>query len=453
MIQPAQVPLAPRAHHMLARYGLAAKVSPRDSEWPSSTSMFEENPSQPPITSLAVAENSLLSSPLLEKICHNFQMTPEHLKYRPALINSEHTNLTKTMPTFLNNTLKPSCPIAVHHILMGPGVGCMLSHLLWSLCSPGEGVVLTCPFYADYDKNITWPSEARFVPVDVPSSVDTLSCDVLPIIEQTLRNPLNRAKVLLLTNPHNPLARAYPEEVIKGYAALAEEFNIHLIVDEVFANQVFPSKYAPNPTPFKSILSFPPSTLSCNPSRIHVLAGPSKDLGASGVKIGCLISQNNPDLLLAVASGMSVTPLSSASDAVFSSLLNLENGKFIEEYLDENRRVLSGAFELLGRWCEAHGLDFVKSEAGVFSLVDFAPFVERMEGDLPLQFKVESMIEELKKGGVILRSSTAFRDPTPTRLRVVFSSPAHVMKEAFHRIETALNLPHVILNDESTCDI
>lgn len=71
------------------------------------------------------------------------------------------------------------------------------------------------------------------------------------------------------------------------------QFNAHLVVDEIYALQVFASSYVPDPTPFVSIMSLDVQTLAgCDPSRIHVLGGPAKDFGASGLKVGSLISQH-----------------------------------------------------------------------------------------------------------------------------------------------------------------
>jgi aspartate/methionine/tyrosine aminotransferase len=134
------------------------------------------------------------------------------------------------------------------------------------------------------------------------------------------------------------------------------------MVDEVYANQVYPTKFNLNPQPFVSILSLDiPLLTGCNPSRIHVLAGPSKDLGASGVKIGALVSQNNPELVQLIRAGTSNSPLSTASDAVFTSILNDE--KFLLWFLEENRRRLRNASEFVCDWLEDHGIP-----SGLFNL-------------------------------------------------------------------------------------
>ncbi|KAG9075029.1 hypothetical protein FRC06_010319, partial [Ceratobasidium sp. 370] len=100
-------------------------------------------------------------------------------------------------------------------------------------------------------------------------------------------------------------------------------FNVHLLVDEVYGLQVFSSRYVPDPTPFVSIRSLDIQALAgCDPARVHVIAGPTKDFGASGLKVGSLISQHNPDLLLLVERAVQALPMSSASDALFTRLLS-----------------------------------------------------------------------------------------------------------------------------------
>lgn len=140
-------------------------------------------------------------------------------------------------------------------------------------------------------------------------------------------------------------------------------------MDEVFANQVFPSAYVPDPPPFVSILSHPVSqpgnTYGVNPARIHVLAGPTKAFGASGIKVGALVSQYNPTIVKMLTVALYATPVSSAADALFTHVLTdglnegvddpASLGSFARWYLDENVKRLSRAFNLVGDWCTFHG--------------------------------------------------------------------------------------------------
>lgn len=230
---------------------------------------------------------------------------------------------------------------------------------------------------ADYTRDIIYPAAATPIIVEVPASVDSLSVDAIPYLRKALKihnkdGGRPRISVLLLNNPHNPLARAYPTQTLLEYAKLAEEvlflccvlnlahptkpyqqFDLHLVADEVFANQVFSSAYCSEPTPFTSILSLDLSGI-CDPSRVYVLAGPTKDFGASGVKVGAFISQKNPGVLKLVKASLDATPISSASDTLFTAILDDE--PFCDEFLKDNRLRLALAFELIASWCSFHKL-------------------------------------------------------------------------------------------------
>lgn len=201
------------------------------------------------------------------------------------------------------------------------------------------------------------------------------------------------------------------------------QFDLHLIVDEVFANEVFSSSYSPHPTPFISVLSLDIPGSYCDPARIHVLASPTKDFGASGVLVGALISQHNQDVINVVASSLWAAPISSPSDAVFTAIMNDE--AYCDWYLQENRTRLARAFELLAEWCEFHKLpcvcqvevffvsmspdfsipdaSFVRAEAALFALVDFGPIIlTQTDPALPLHERVQEAASKMMEAGVRL---------------------------------------------------
>ncbi|KAL0574559.1 hypothetical protein V5O48_007396 [Marasmius crinis-equi] len=372
------------------------------------------------------AENLLLNDRLLKYIHEHFRLSEEHLKYRIGLVNSFEPTLIDALPKFLNRTLKPLVPITPEATVIGPGIGGVLAHLLWILTQPGDGVVLTTPFYTTYVRDIRYPAQAVPVVAQIPADVDPLSPAVLPFIRKAIQEnetPTRKCSVLILCNPHNPLGRAYPVETIVGYAEIAEEFDLHLISDELFANQIFSSRLSPNPTPFTSVLSLPSST-KCNPARIHVLATPTKDFGASGIKLGGLVSQHNRDVVKCVRDALIATPISAAADTIFTTILNDE--KWCEEFLRDNRVVMAKAFELLVDWCNFHGFPFTITEAGVFSLVDFASAIRKTEDQsLPVKEQVANATQKLLDAGLLMGASN---DAIPTRFRVIFTFPERVMK-------------------------
>ncbi|KAL0061797.1 hypothetical protein AAF712_011314 [Marasmius tenuissimus] len=375
------------------------------------------------------AENLLLNDVLLKYVHEHFDLSDEHLKYRIGLVNSFHPTLIDALPRFLNRTLKPREPITPEATVIGPGVGGLLAHLLWVLTDPGDGIVMTTPFYSTYNRDIFYPAQAVPVLAHIPPDVDPLSPAVLPFVRKAIEEQegIRRCSAIILCNPHNPLGRAYPVETIIGFAGIAEEFDLHLVCDELFANQIFSSRLSPNPTPFTSILSINPVDLKCNPARIHVLATPTKDFGASGLKLGGLVSQHNESVTKCVRDALLATPVSAAADAIFTAVLNDE--AFCDSFLEENRVKLAEAFEFLVDWCNFHKFPFLTTEAGVFTLVDLASAIKKSEDQsLLIKDQVANATKRLLKEGVLM---AACNDTTHTRFRMIFSFPKRVMKASF----------------------
>jgi len=233
-------------------------------------------------------------------------------------------------------------------------------------------------------------------------------------------------------------------------------------VDEVFANQIFPSTYVPSPPPLVSILSLPVSQpgnpQGVDPSRIHVLAGPTKTFGASGVKVGALVSQHNPTIVKMLDVALRATPISSAADALFTHVLmggwdeDLDGsqnevhqlGTFARWFLDENVKRMSKAFDLVGSWCDFHGLSFVPASAGVFFLVDFdhiMPTVGPAGEPLSAQGRLGAAVASMLREGVFVKPTTTFADPVVTRFRITFTAPEKQMRIALQRLERAFGLP------------
>lgn len=84
------------------------------------------------------------------------------------------------------------------------------------------------------------------------------------------------------------------------------------------------------------------------------------------------MSQYNPTIIKMLSLGLSATPVSSAADALFTSVLLGERegdpgtsedqdglGGFAKWFLEENRKRLARAFEKVAAWCLWHQLEYV----------------------------------------------------------------------------------------------
>ncbi|KAJ6629787.1 pyridoxal phosphate-dependent transferase [Mycena sp. CBHHK59/15] len=361
------------------------------------------------IINLTTAENSLLSDRLLGHLSRPIQYHEQHLKYRVALTKSALPSLDDLLPEYINDHFAPRVRVTRENSLVGPGIGAILAQLVWALAGEGEGVLMTNPFYDDYVRDITHPARVRLLCPAVPATVDPLGPGVLPLLERAIvwsNGPAprfntgqtsdsdsddavregegdmrTRIKVLFLTNPHNPLPRVVGADVVRGYAQLAEKYDLHLIVDEVYALSTFSlSLYPPTEAAeFRSILCYDvQNEWGVDPARVHVLTGPTKDLGCSGLK-AALLTTPNLTLLARLRPLFGATPPSAVSDALLSRVLS--DKPFVARFLEDNREELRQAYERVARWAEGHGLGFTRANAGVYVLVDFAPWLVRLPAE------------------------------------------------------------------------
>ncbi|CAK5270057.1 unnamed protein product [Mycena citricolor] len=438
------------------------------------------------VINLSIAENSLLSERLIEHISRPLvSFRGQHLRYRATLIKTDLQTVEDLLPAYINDHFEPRIPVTRENSVAGPGIGALLAQLVWALAGQGEGVLMSVvspfnpsihvahpeitrpsPFTVrtrlsnalpsiqhvstdDYFRDISHPAQAQLIRAEIPAHVDSLSEDVLPLLEAKIKSSGRLGipiKAMLIPNPHNPLPQVVPKEVITGYALLAEKYDIHLIVDEVYGMSTFhDSAYPPAVNvAFESALTYDFYAIGVNPARVHVLAGPTKDFGASGLKMGLLVSPHNIPLMDLIRPLFNATPISSASDALFSRVL--KDRVFVERFLEDNRIALREAYELVAGWLIWHGLHFTRANAGVYVVVNFEPFLNRIsDPDMFPMEKLDRGVAALIKQGVFMKPTNLMGDPVPTRFRLVFSQPRSWMLLALRRIEQAFSAPEAPL--------
>ncbi|KAJ7058478.1 PLP-dependent transferase [Mycena amicta] len=410
------------------------------------------------IINLSIAENSLLSERLIEHLSRPLTaLRAQHLRYRATLIKTDLPTVEDLLPEYVNDHFNPRVRITRENSVAGPGIGACLAQLVWALAGEGDGVLMSVPFYDDYVRDITHPSGATLVMADVPATVNSLSPDVLPILDARLHASSQgigiKINALLIPNPHNPLPQIVQREVIEGYARLAQKYNIHLIVDEVYALSTYSSAYPPAiDAPFESILTYDLPALGVDPSRVHVLAGPTKDFGASGLKLGLIISPSNLPLLNLIRPLFNATPISSLSDIAFARVL--QDKPFVEKFLADNRVLLRESYELTAEWLIWHGLEFTRANAAVYVVVNFAPFLDRIAPpNADAIEKLDAGVSALIRERVFMKPTNLMADPVPTRFRLIFSQPREILLLALRRIEKAFGAPEAPLPTSSSASI
>ncbi|KAI9336719.1 pyridoxal phosphate-dependent transferase [Obelidium mucronatum] len=153
-----------------------------------------------------------------------------------------------------------------------------------ALVSPGDEVILMQPFYDSYPAAIALsggtPVIVDLVPAAPAPGQPATSADWKLDISKLRAAVTKKTKALFINNPHNPVGKVWTREELLAVAAVAEEFDLVVIADEVYETLVFTDskekmiKFASLPKMFE---------------RTITLGSIGKMFGVTGWKIGwCL---------------------------------------------------------------------------------------------------------------------------------------------------------------------
>ncbi|OOO14051.1 aminotransferase class I and II [Aspergillus oryzae] len=276
--------------------------------------------------------------------------------------------LLDLLASTVNTHFRSHSQVAADNIAVTAGAAAGLDAILYNICNPGDGVLVPCPYWNGYDALFALHSGVRPVGVVVPSLEDSFGPALLSALEESYEKASCPIRALVLANPHNPLGRPYSRLILEQCMAFCQRRNIHLVSDEAFAFSSFTSPDFTNPEPFISCLSIDPSRVGCDPQRIHVVWSMSKDLSASGVRLGCVITRNRPlrDVVGLVASvHVSVLSTVFAKEVLASPQL--------PKLLTLSATRLAKAYSTLTTAFKATGIEYFPSYATVFVLARLAP--------------------------------------------------------------------------------
>ncbi|KAJ3567908.1 hypothetical protein NP233_g6062 [Leucocoprinus birnbaumii] len=402
-----------------------------------------ENPEG--IVNLSVAENTLMHEELVAHYESVFRLRALDFTYGDGLTGT--MRLSNAICNFLNAYFEPFRPVEPSQLILGCGLMSMLGQVGGVVANRGEGILITAPYYSGFNPSFMTVYGLKVVPALMAAN-DIGTMNELVVLEKSIRDSNASGvvvKAVLLCNPHNPLGRCYPKDVIEGYCRLCERYNLHLLSDEIFAMSVFATRDIPHPPSFVSVLSVDLNKLGVNPARIHVLYGMSKDFNANGFRAGVLISQSNPLLIRALTITNPMSIMSSPTDALWSAVL--DDIKFLENFISTNKVKLGEACDYVTRWLRFHGLPYVPPHATHFMMVDIRPIVSDIERYGPIlgieagdtmDKRELALVNYIHENKVALSPGSSHHHLEGGWIRLSFSVRRDHLDVALRRIEAAL---------------
>lgn len=434
-----------------------ADLAPTLTIWEVVKNLWDPSTNPNGYVNLGVAENALMHTDMLAYVRRHRDLPMYGLTYGDG--GSGCRRIRQTLARFVSFHFKTVTPVEAEHVTITNGVSAANEHITNLIADSGDVILLGRPHYGAFVGDIQLRTGVHCIQVSF-GDIDPLSENAVQVYEAAVaecKEKGRRVAGIFLCNPHNPLGRCYPRSTIIKLMQMCQKHQIHLISDEIYALTVWRTPNegeeilsdVPALEPFTSVLSISTtSDVMIDPALIHVLWGLSKDFGANGLRLGCIISQHNPS---AQAAMVPVSKYSYASSLVeHLAATMLDDDAFMTRYLAENRQKLLEHFVLVRDWLDKNKIEYAKgANAAFFFWVNLGDFYLRKcalhdrQGlkspcDNP-DFDLDTHINgTLLKERVFLASGTTFGSEKPGWFRIVFSVPRVLLEEGLARVITAL---------------
>lgn len=222
---------------------------------------------------------------------------------------------------------------------------------MMTVCDPGDRVGMFSPFYENYGADAVLTGAT---PVHVALQPPDYRFD-----PAELRRAFERGlKAFVLCNPSNPCGRVFTREELLQIAALAEEFDVFVLTDEVYEHIVFPPH---RHTYFATLPGMAERTLMCSSL--------SKTFSITGWRLGYVHAA--PRIIAQarkVHDFLTVGAAAPLQHAVVTAL------NFPASYYEELAADYGRSREVLLSYLDRTGLPYTRPEGAYFVMVDVSRF-------------------------------------------------------------------------------
>ncbi|MFI9362364.1 pyridoxal phosphate-dependent aminotransferase [Kitasatospora sp. NPDC053057] len=328
---------------------------------------------------------------------------------------------------------------------------------------PGDEVLIPAPYWQGFNWSFEERPKLKCVPVNLPTEGKDryrLTLDLIVQAYEARQKAGHRPRLLVLTNPHNPLGVNYDRQLLDEIYAWAMTYtDMHIISDEIYCHSQLDS----SSTPFTSAVTL--GAYSGFANRIHVVWGFAKDFGLSGFRTGFVVSKN--PAVHRVMLGDSdpaekthplpwFTPFDSLKTYVIGELLSAHHDgeRYTTYAMKKYPGLLSDSFRAVKGALDQAGIKYVHQDgenSAMFFWLDLTEYLGKRpapaDGQAEL-LKAEGLDPDekwlfdylaLKPTEVSLLPGGVMHNPAPGFFRLCFTAlPADEVVAAVRRMATAL---------------
>jgi aspartate/methionine/tyrosine aminotransferase len=298
----------------------------------------------------------------------------------------------------------------INQVLITPGANIIIYYAIRCLVNPGEEVIVPDPGFPTYFSVINFcGAKAVSVPLKEENSFRMSPDDIRKKITK-------KTRLIIINSPQNPTGSVMTPKEIDEVANIAEENDVYLFSDEIYARMVFDDS-----GPFRS----PSIKDRCN-ERTIISNGFSKAFAMTGWRLGCVIGPepviNKMGLLLQTTSSCVPPFIQKAGMAAISGDQNPVKA-MMKEYALRRDLLVDGLNRIPGIKCLKPGgafYVFPNIKGTGMSSKEFATYM-------------------LEEAGVALLPGTNFGGSGEGYLRLCYAINRENISKGLEKIEGALN--------------
>ena len=377
---------------------------------------------------LLVAENRLMYPELshqLQHVLQNHTIIPEWVwDYNDM---RGHVDFVRSLAHMMESSWMNGIPVRPDSLVVASGAGAMLDALSWTLAEVHQGVLVTGPMYAAFpgDFGIHGGLHVEIVPTVAAANYEPTVQDLERAYEAS--HAAGRVpRILLICQPHNPTGAVYSRKAMHNMITWAlTKPDVHVVSDEIYGNSVFPGTHVTSAAEIMWDLRNNNDTHSFLGDRVHVVAGLSKDWGASGMRVGTLMT-HNAALYETMGTLSYYNGVSQLTQWAFTLLL--QDVAWRDWYVAENQKRLYATF--LAAKAALALIDvpvFEQTQGTLFAWADFSAYLR------PHQTERELWMELYEQASVLFTLGESFHGEKPGMFRIVHTWP-HGGVEAMHEM-------------------
>ena len=306
-----------------------------------------------------------------------------------------------------------------NHVVIGNGLVSVLEAISIAILDAGDHVLVTTPVFPGLITALTFRTEASFIPLE------TTADEQFQLSPSVLREKLEfeltegrRVKAVLLCSPGNPIGQVFTAAEVQQFVKIAEDFDVALIVDEIYASSCFDG------------VDFV-SALTANSDHVITIGGLSKDSGLAGYTTAWACTSNEY-IIKALQKQSHFFRLSAPIQRAIETFLEPQ---WRIPFTQSNRTKLSQHYADTCTALNELGVEVTPAQAGLVAWLDLRSYLSSADEDGQLAL-YRYLLEQHR---VHLSPASGFHCRTPGFFRICFSQEQETLREGLRRIQQGLH--------------